>query len=104
VLTALLNDSTPVLAVLISASHDLTKVYGFVDSITEEAGLVVCTSQGTPSMSSAVVSVSIEDCKFSMGTAPDEAAELKYGDTSLHVHLPSGARLTLFFTAKPSPK
>ncbi len=107
-LNELMKGSIPVLGFFVSESRATASIYGFVDSISAEAGIVIARSQGMPSMSS-MLSVPIGNpagltCKFYVENAPDEHLEMKYGDTVLIVRLNSGGTLSIFFTAKPSPK
>jgi hypothetical protein len=96
--------SIPVMVVFISESGVEARLYGvYVDSIDAD-GLVISQSQGTPSASS-FISIPIgTTCRFFVGGSSDENLVLKYGDTTLAVRLLSGAKLTLYFTAKPATK
>jgi len=98
----LMTESIPVLAFFVSESGADTHLYGFVDSITDELGLVISSTQGAPSISS-TLGVPMGNpvgtgCRFSLGSATNEDLALKFGNTALSVRLPSGAHLTLFFT------
>ena len=103
-LDQLMKRAIPILAVLVSESGAVSHVYGFVDSITAKSGLIVSSSQGMPSMSSYIAAPlgtpAGAGCRFSMEKAPDDALKLKYGDSALNIHLPSGARFTIFFTTE----
>ena len=103
-LDRLMKKSIPVLAVLLSESGAVSHVYGFVDSITAKSGLIVSSTQQMPSMSSYIAAPignpAGAGCRFSLENAPNERLELTYGDSALNVRLPSGARLTIFFTSK----
>lgn len=105
-LNNLMTGAIPVLAVFISENGVGMKLYGHVDSITTDVGVVVSASQAMPSMSSSLT-VPIgkpvgSGCRFFVGTAPDDDLKLKYGDTVLSVRPSSGGRLMLFFTVPKS--
>jgi hypothetical protein len=106
----LMTESTPVKAVFISESGSIASLYGFVDSIGVDLGLVISSTQGAPSVSS-TISVPLGDpvgaeCAFSMGTTDDpdvpweerERVALEMGNTALAVVLPYDGRIVLFFT------
>ena len=102
-LNKLMAESIPILAFFVSESGADAHLYGFVDSITAEGGLVISSTQGMPSVSS-TISVPIGDpvgtgCKFVLGNATDADFALQFGDTALGVLLPSGDVLTIFFTS-----
>lgn len=108
-LNQLMKGTIPVLAVFVSESGATAKLYGFVNSITADPGLVISSSSDTPSISS-TISAPIGNpagsgCTFFLGSAPDEHLELKYGDTVFVMRRQgmTTERLMLFFTAKPSP-
>jgi hypothetical protein len=109
-LDQLMKRTIPVVGVFVSESGAVAKLYGFVSSIRADPGLVISSSADTPSMSS-TISVPIGNpagagCTFSLGSAPDEPMELKYGDTVFVVrrHGMKTEKLMLFFTAKPFPQ
>jgi hypothetical protein len=98
----LMTESIPVKAVFISESGAIASVYGFVDSISVDLGLVISATQGMPSLSSSI-SVPMgnpvgAECAFSMGTEEREDVALEMGDTALATVLPYNNRLILFFT------
>jgi hypothetical protein len=101
----LMKDAIPVLAVFTSESGAVSKLYGFVDSISAQAGILISSTQGTPSISSTIAAPignpAGTGCRFSLEDAPDAELKLKYGDTCLVVHR-SGEVLMIFFTAKPA--
>jgi hypothetical protein len=103
----LMKGAIPVLAFFTSGDGVIARLYGFVDSITAEAGLLISATQGMPAMSS-MLAVPIgtpagTGCGFFLAKAPDERLEMKYGDTALIVRPSSGGHLSIFFTAKSVP-
>jgi hypothetical protein len=97
-----MTESIPVLAFLVTADGAHSKLYGFVDSVTFDVGLVVCTTQGSPSTSSCL-RVPIAGGEFLFGDkremAEDVREELaaKYGEAVLMLRLPSGSVFSLIF-------
>jgi hypothetical protein len=102
-----MKESIPVLAVYASNTGAVAKLYGFVESITAAAGIIVSSSQGMPEVSSSIASPigtpAATGCRFSLESAPNTDLELKYGDTALIVRRQQ-ERFMLFFTAKPASK
>jgi hypothetical protein len=98
----LMTESIPVIAFLVTAEGAHSRLRGFVDSVTLDVGLVVCTEQGSPSKGSAI-RVPIAGGEFLFGdkreTAEDVREELaeKYGEAVLMLQLPSGSFFSLIF-------
>jgi hypothetical protein len=98
----LMTESIPVIAFLVTADGAHTTVRGFVDSVTLEVGLVVCTEQGKPGDSSCV-KVPIVGGEFLFGDKREmtedvrEELAAKYGEAVLMLRLPSGSVLSLIF-------
>src|SRR5271165_4451853 len=92
----LMVESIPVLAFLVTADGAHAKLSGFVDSVTVDVGLVVCTTQGKPSEGSSL-RVPVVRGEFLFGDkremAEDVREELaaKYGEAVLMLCLPSGS-------------
>jgi hypothetical protein len=98
-------DSIPVMVFFSSSDGIGSKLYGFLDSVTNDLGLVFSTEKGTPSVCSTIVVPILRDCRFFREIAADlpeterEDFSFKYGDTVLSMVLPSGSRLMVFFTS-----
>ena len=97
--------SVPVMAFFVSVDGSTTKLYGFVDSLTEAFGITFSASQETPEFSSFLTVPFAKDGKFFRELAADlgdndrERLELKYGDTCVSMVLPNLSRLLVFFTS-----
>jgi hypothetical protein len=98
----LMVESIPVLAFLVTADGAHAKLYGFVDSVTVDVGLVVCPTPGKPSEGSSL-RVPVVGGEFLFGDkremAEDVREELaaKYGEAILMLRLPSGSVFSLIF-------
>lgn len=98
-------NSTPLIAVIVTNEGLTSKLYGCVDSATRAIGLVFSATQGTPSISSNLRVPIVEVSNFFREAVADlpveqrEEIELSYGNTALSMVLPSGTRLTVFFTS-----
>ena len=107
-LEKLVRESVPVVAFFISPDGVRSKFRGFVDSVTSGTGITVASKQGSPA-ETGYLSVLIGNpagtgCTFVFGDIrelPEEKREEsanKLGEAALSISLPTGARLTLFFT------
>ena|SRR5438105_12170166 len=107
VLKKLLDESIPVLAFLAAADGSSAKLSGFVDSCTNEVGIVVAAKNGAPAESTNLrLAVGAEGLAFSFGDERELAPELReymvgrFGNTVLTVRvLESGSLLVLFFNS-----
>src|ERR1700674_3971530 len=103
-LSELKTKSVPVLAVFVSTDRSVSKLYGFLASLTRELGLVICSTEGMPAMSSTLSVPVSEATQFFRELAADlpesdrERLETAYADTALSMVLSTGARLMIFFT------
>ena len=105
-LDRLMKESTLVLAVFVSETGAITSLYGFINSITAEGGILVSSSVETTPTSS-TISASIGNpvgagCKFAIEKAPDDKLELRYGTTTLVVRRLGmiKERVVIIFNAK----
>lgn len=104
-LSKLLTERIPVRAFLVSQTGTRSTLSGFVDSVTRDDGLIVSRTGPPIDVSQGYIAFFPFDCdcEFWYGEVRELPAELRpttatRGESALLFRIPSGDRLSLFFT------
>jgi hypothetical protein len=105
----LMSESIPLIALFTNREHVVSKLYGFVGSVTPEVGMVFAAQTDAQSESSSIRIPFLLGCKYFLEEASDlpgksrEEVELRYGNMSALMTTLAGSRLMIFFTLPNLP-